>query len=154
MWLLHMKGANHGLYYWDDFLILGPMSSQVCKDSLQAVLALHQYVSLSVAAHKTEGLVFTLVFLRRELDIHRLSLTRKGETTHGDLHTLTESPSRKEGETTYDHFTLDGFKRPLRAVLRSKTGTALSHLSSKSCPKSGVLGSVMDTSKKSRISRA
>ena len=71
MWLLYQRGVRFALHYLDDFLLLGPPNSDICKQALATTLALCDEVGLPVAPEKTEGPAPSLTFLG--IEIHTLT---------------------------------------------------------------------------------
>ena len=59
-----MKYVMHCL---DDFLLLGPLVSSICKQGLDSTLECCSYLGVPVAAHQTEGLTSSITFLGIEL---------------------------------------------------------------------------------------
>ena len=56
------------MHYLDDFILLGPPASPVCKQALDKTLEWCSHLGIPIAAHKTEGHTISLVFLGIELD--------------------------------------------------------------------------------------
>ena len=54
-WILHSRGVASALHYLDDFLLLGPPSTQVCQAALCSTLSICEELGLPVAPEKTEG---------------------------------------------------------------------------------------------------
>ena len=68
MWILHSRGVTSALHYLDDFLLIGPPSTQACQATLCSTLSTCKELGLPVAPEKTEGPVTTLTFLGIEID--------------------------------------------------------------------------------------
>ena len=68
MWILHSRGVTLALHYLDDFLLIGPPSTQACQAALCSTLSTCEELGLPVAPEKTEGPDTTLTFLGIEID--------------------------------------------------------------------------------------
>ena len=68
MWILHSRGVASALHYLDDFLLLGPPSTQTCQAALHSTLSICEELGLPVAPERTEGPGTALTFLGIEID--------------------------------------------------------------------------------------
>ncbi len=67
-WILRQRGIKAVIHYIDDFLLLGPPSSPMCKDVLVVTLQTCQELRVPIAPEKTEGPVTSITFLGILLD--------------------------------------------------------------------------------------
>ena len=67
-WIIRASGVSHILHYLDDFLVLGPPGSGMCKAALDNMLSTCQSLGVPLAKDKIEGPTTSLVFLGIELD--------------------------------------------------------------------------------------
>ena len=68
LWIFLQGGVQQAIHYLDDFLFLGPPSSQVCTESLHTALRLCEALGVLVAPEKTEGPASVITFLGIEID--------------------------------------------------------------------------------------
>jgi len=62
-WIFESKGVTHIMHYLDDFILLGPPASSVCKQAQDMTLEWCSCLGVPIAAHKTEGPTTSQVFL-------------------------------------------------------------------------------------------
>ena len=55
LWIMGRHGVVHGMHYLDNFLVLGPLRSDVCQWVLDNSLQLCDRLGCPVAPHKIEG---------------------------------------------------------------------------------------------------
>ena len=67
-WIMKQQGISPLLHYLDDFLILGPPTSNVCQQQLDAVKQVCDVPGVPLALEKVEGLTTCLSFLGITLD--------------------------------------------------------------------------------------
>ena len=67
-WVIRSAGVPYILHYLDDFLVLGPPRSGVCRDALGHMLTTCQSLGVPLAEDKVAGPATSLVFLGIELD--------------------------------------------------------------------------------------
>ena len=88
LWVLHSHGIQFALHYLDDFLVLGPANSSICKESLSTLIDVCGDLGFPVAMEKTEGPSTRLTFLGIEFDTvaNQLRLPRdKLDRLHEEL---------------------------------------------------------------------
>ena len=73
-WVVRQTGVKVVLHYLDDFLLVGELASEQCKDNLQKLLAVFTALHIPVAREKLEGTTTRLSFLGIELDTHLMVL--------------------------------------------------------------------------------
>ena len=62
-WCIQQQGVCHVMHYLDDFLMLGPPSSNQCHQSLEAFKQTCQQLGVPLAMEKVEGPSASLTFL-------------------------------------------------------------------------------------------
>lgn len=67
-WIIHASSVSHILHYLDDFLVLGPPGSGMCKAVLDNMLSTCQSLGDPLAMDRIEGPTTSLVFLGIKLD--------------------------------------------------------------------------------------
>ena len=67
-WIMKQQGISPLLHYLDDFLILGPPTSNVCQQQLDAVKQVCNALGVPLALEKVEGPTTCLSFLGITLD--------------------------------------------------------------------------------------
>ena len=67
-WRMWRRGIRYQLHYLDDYLLLGPPGTPVCRQALTTTLELCQFLGVPVAMEKVQGPSTTLVFLGIEID--------------------------------------------------------------------------------------
>ena len=81
-WILRTNyGLRWVLHYLDDYLVLGPPNSDLCRQFLQEFLRVCALLGIPVATEKVEGPLTVLTFLGLELD----SITQEIRLTQGRL---------------------------------------------------------------------
>ena len=73
-WALSCNSITNFIHYLDDFLFIGPPSSEVCAEALQIALPLCARLRLPVAPNKVDGPSTVLTFLGIEIDTVRQEL--------------------------------------------------------------------------------
>ena len=54
LWIMGQHGVQDAMHYLDDFLVLGPASSEECGEALSTSMQLCQSLGVLIAPHKTE----------------------------------------------------------------------------------------------------
>ena len=73
-WMARQQGVHWIFHYLDDFLLVGPPNSDVCKKNVDQVLGLFADLGLPVASAKLEGPTTNLCFLGIEIDTVALEI--------------------------------------------------------------------------------
>ena len=73
-WMARQQGVHWIFHYLDDFLLVGPPNSDVCKKNIDRVLGLFAELGLPVAPAKLEGPTTNLCFLGIEIDTVALEI--------------------------------------------------------------------------------
>ena len=68
LWIMGQHGVVHMWHYLDDFLILGPPQSDLCRQHLETNLGLCKRLGIPIATHKLEGPAPGLSFLGIQID--------------------------------------------------------------------------------------
>ena len=74
-WILQQKGVTPLFHYLDDFLFIGPSSSNTCLQHLNTVKQVCHTLGVPLALEKVEGLVIVLHFLDILLDTQQMEAT-------------------------------------------------------------------------------
>lgn len=72
-WTISQNGVQFICHYLDDFLVMGPPGSSVCKENLDTLLKICSQLGVPLAPDKQEGPSSALIFLGIVID------TVKGE---------------------------------------------------------------------------
>ena len=67
-WCIHRRGVELILHYLDDFLVMGPSASSICKNSLDLLIDECRILGVLLAREKIEGPSVILPFLGIEID--------------------------------------------------------------------------------------
>ena len=73
-WCVQQQGVRHVMHYLDDFLMLGPPSSNQCHQSLEAFKQTCQQLGVPLAMEKVEGPLTSLTFLGITLDTVQMEI--------------------------------------------------------------------------------
>ena len=71
-WIAQTEGISHIMYYLDDFLLLGPPESGVCKNSLDIIQRICKDLGVPLALEKVDGPTTNLSFLGIVLDTAKM----------------------------------------------------------------------------------
>lgn len=94
-WVMLREGVSMVHHYLDDFITIGPPSSNVCKANLDRILAVCRDLGVPLAMEKLEGPSQCLVFLGIEIDTVRCQLRLPAEKLIRLQALLDEWSSRK-----------------------------------------------------------
>ena len=73
-WYLHQRGVEQVHHYLDDFIVIGPQSSDQCQKSLSLVDEVCSTLYVPLAAQKHEGPATCLTFLGIEINLMKSTL--------------------------------------------------------------------------------
>ena len=97
-WVARSKGAQCLFHYIDDFIFVGPQSTDGCVRDLWAILQSCNELCVAVAPHKTEGAVTCLTVLGIEIDTGLMELRLPA----GKLHCLSSLLAQWRGKRKAD----------------------------------------------------
>jgi len=73
-WILIKAGASACMYYLDDFLTLGHAESDECKQNLDLIMRICEFLGVPLKSQKIEGPSAILVFLGILLDTYQMEM--------------------------------------------------------------------------------
>ena len=71
-WIILKQGATFLLHYLDDFLTIGPPTSDICKTNLNIIMRTCKELGVPLAIEKIEGPATSLPFLGIILDSNKM----------------------------------------------------------------------------------
>ena len=71
-WIIHIKGVSFCIHYLDDFLTVGPPTSNTCKTNLEIIKTTCKELGVPLALEKVEGPATSLPFLGILLDSQKM----------------------------------------------------------------------------------
>ena len=103
-WCVHKRGVDYIFHYLDDFLVMGPPDSDMCKRSLELLISECNTLGVPLAPEKLEGPSSVLTFLGIEINTSEGILRLPAEKLRRLISTVTEwlprrSCTRKELES-------------------------------------------------------
>ena len=71
-WIIKQQGVSFCLHYLDDFLTIGPPESAICKQNLNTIQQVCEWLGIPLALEKVEGPSTSLDYLGITLDTVRM----------------------------------------------------------------------------------
>ena len=92
---MEKEGVQVVYHYLDDFIVLGPSGSEVCRESLQILHKICNDLGVPLASEKQEGPSSVITFLGTTIDTNSQELRLPEEKLKRLLDTLTQWECRK-----------------------------------------------------------
>ena len=116
-WITSKRGVSVCLHYLDDFLTMGPPTSNCCQSNLDILIYTCKELSVPLAMEKLEGPSTTLTFLGVEIDTSKMEIRLPGEKLHC-IHQELSTWMGKKKATKRHILALVGLLRDASKVIR------------------------------------